>query len=278
MKIKNSLLLALVSLSVVGCTSPVPIAQNFPRTYQKVAHTSQHWNTVAKDVVDQTEKMVAESKDLQGREFYVPMASRNSFFDSTFREFLVDHMVNRGMPVAVCPSGELSSGFQQAPEINVRYETRVVRHAEMPLYQPGTLTALATGIYALHGVGKLDNGDFRAIGGIGITAAVDAWAATMPRETKTELIITATIQERNRFIMRKSLIYYIPDGDMDLFVDRKLVNHACNDSNPLSGSSSKQQVKEDREQEMNRLRREAVDRDMRRFNQDYTSSVVRTLY
>lgn len=279
MHINKMLFLTLVSSGIIGCTSPVPVAQNFPRSYQKVAHTSQHWNIVARDVVEQTEKMVAESKGLQGREFYVPIGKRNSFFDSTFREFLIDHMVNKGMPVAVCPQADLPSGFQQAPEVNVRYETRVVRHSEMPIFQPGVLTALATGVYAIHGISKLDDGDMRAIGGIGVAAAVDTWAATMPRETKTELIITATIEERNRFMMRRSLIYYVPDGDIELFTERKLVENSCTSISDLALSSGeKPQLKEDRNTEMNRLRREAVDKDMRRFNQDYKSSVVRAIY
>ncbi len=282
MKANKAFLLAIVSTGIVGCTSPVPVAQNFPRTYQKVAQTSQHWNVVARDVVEQTEKMVAESKDLQGREFFVPVGMRNSFFDSTFREFLIDHMVNKRMPVAVCSQTELSPGFEQAPAVIVRYETRVVRHAAMPLYQPGLLTALATGVYAVHAISKFDNGDARGVGGIGVAAAVDTWAATMPKETKTELIITATIHERNRFVMRKSLIYYVPDGDIELFTNRKLVNGPCKESSMQSSSIDKQQAMEDREAEMNRLRRESVDRDMRRFNPNYDpdgkNSMVRALY
>lgn len=270
MQTKKLIIAALIPAVLVGCASPVPVAQNFPRTYQKVARTAQHWDVVAKDVIEQTEKMVAKSERLKSRDFYVPVNQRNSFFDSTFREFLIDHMVAGGMPVVACPPNELLAGFQPAPEITVQYETRVVRHAEMPTYKPGMLTVLATGIYALNGIASLDSLDARIVGGIAGIAAVDTWIAQMPKETRTELIVTATIQEGNRFIMRRSLIYYVPDGDIDLFASRRPSSSNCGKGkDAMAGTTGHVAGTEDRETEMNRLRAEKVERDMIRFNDHY---------
>ncbi len=270
MRAKKWLYLAASAAVIAGCASPVPVAQNFPRSYQKVARTAQHWDVVAKDVITQTEKMVAGSERFKSRDFYVPVNQRNSFFDSTFREFLIDHMVASGMPVVACPSADTSAGFQSAPEITVNYETRVVKHAEMPEYQPGLMTVLATGIYALNGVSTLDGRDPKIIGAIAGVAAVDTWIAQMPKETRTELIVTATIQEGNRFIMRRSLIYYVPDGDLDLFATRRPGRSTCGNAPSTAPSATAQlDTRDSREADMERLRSEQVQRDMIRFNPNY---------
>lgn len=270
MRVQNLMALSVAAALVAGCAAPVPVAQNFPRTYQKVARTAQHWDVVAKDVVAHTGKMVAASSQLKDREFYVPVGQRHSFFDSTFREFLIDHMVNSGMPVLACPTGDIAPGFQQAPEVTISYDTRVVRHAEMPAYQPGLMTVLATGIFALHGAAQLDHVDKRVAGAIAGIAGVDTWIAQMPDETKTELIITVTIQERNRFIMRRSLIYYVPDGDIELFSTRAAGKSQCGRRNDtVTSAPAQQQAALDRDAEMDRLRSEKVERDMVRFNDKY---------
>lgn len=272
------LLLSALPVFIIGCASPVPVAQNFPRSYQKVARTAHHWDVVARDVAMQTGKMVSASRQLQARDLYVPVGERNSFFDSTFREFLVDHMVNSGMQVLACPPGPAPAGFEQAPAVTVHYDTRVVRHEEMPRYQPGLMTALATGIYAMHGVAKLDNGDARVVGAIAGIAGVDAWLAQMPDETRTELIITATIQEGNRFVMRRSLIYYVPDGDWELFRTRSDKPGSCDKGRAVAATGKDMPKATDRETEMGRLRAEKVERDMIRFNQDYQPAKMKVSY
>jgi len=75
-----------LAVVVVGCASPVPVAQNFELTRQKVARAAHHWDVVAEDVVDQTLRSVAEKPQLQGRGLYVGQA-RSTAFDVAFRNF-----------------------------------------------------------------------------------------------------------------------------------------------------------------------------------------------
>lgn len=270
MPVIKLLSLLIASAVIAGCASPVPVAQNFPRSYQKVARTAHHWDVVAGDVAAQTTKMIAESKALQERDLYVPVGPRNSFFDATFREFLIDHLVNKGMPVIACPADDGASGFQQAPVLSVQYDTKVMRHAEMPNYQPGTMTALAAGIYALRGIATLDAVDARAVGAIASVGAVDAWIAQMPDETRTELIVTATIMEGNRFVMRRSLIYYVPDGDWALFASRSDKRSSCSKGKAAAAiEPGTQATGNSRDTELARLRMEKVEREMIRFNENY---------
>lgn len=270
MHVTKMISLLIIAALTGGCASPVPVAKNFPRTYQKVARTAHHWDVVASDVAARTAMMMAEKKPLQARDLYIPVAQRNSFFDSAFRDFLIDHLVQKGMPVIACPVDESTAGFQTAPAIQVQFETKVMRHAEMPTYQPGALTMLAAGIYALRGISTLDNLDQRAIGTIAGMAAVDTWIAQMPDETRTELIITATIQDGNRFVMRRSLIYYVPDGDWELFANRPGKPSSCGQARQTSRvDAAEGHVSNAGEQAMARLRQEKVERDMLRFNQDY---------
>ena len=54
MKKTSAILIAGISSALFGCASPVPVAENFPVSYQKVARTAHHWDVVAGDLLAQT--------------------------------------------------------------------------------------------------------------------------------------------------------------------------------------------------------------------------------
>lgn len=207
--------------ALFGCASPVPVADTFPLTYQKVARTAHHWDVVANDVVAQTAAALASNPQLQGRGVFVPSSPRGSAFDTAFRNFMINHLVERGLRVSVCEIRPASSaGFEsEAPDVDVRYETQIIGHgADMSRYRPGLFTALASGVAVIRNAdaAELTRGD-RNAAGIALGALADWGLGHVANPTHTELVVTTTIAEHNRFILRRSDIYYVPDADASLF-------------------------------------------------------------
>lgn len=202
-----------VALSVVfvyGCASPVPVADNFPLSYQKVARTAHHWDVVADDVVAQTADTLRGRGAFSERSLYVMQPARSTMFDAAFRDFLLNRMVDRGMTVNVCSAPS---------EVQVRYSTRVVQHsANMPKYRPGFLTALTSGVWVGHLLSESSlSADAAYAIGIPFAVAADVIAGHEAEPTRTEIIVTTTITEANHFVMRRSDVYYVPDGDRPIF-------------------------------------------------------------
>lgn len=218
---KNVLLFPLV-LTVFGCASPVPVAENFPVSYQKVARTAAHWDVIAEDVVTQTAATIEATPVLQKRGLFVSRSTRSAAFDVAFRDFLINRMVSRGMPVSVCKL-PASTGFaMDGTDVDVQYEARIIRHgADMPQYRPGMITSLAAGIAVMRNIGLSDvsKGEVNA-SIVALGALTDLGVGHLAEATRTELLITTTIAENNRFILRRSDIYYVPDFDMKLFTQR----------------------------------------------------------
>ena len=219
----KAIVLSMIVLSIAGCASPIPVAHNFPLSYQKVARTAKHWDIVADDVVEQTASFLASREGLQGRAVFVPGTQDTTAFDATFHDFLINHLVDRGLQVSVCslPGGV---GFQTSPDVQIKYEKRIISHGEkMPQYQPGVLTALAAGVLVVRSVAVAD------LSGVGFAAAAlaDLGLGHLSAATQTEMIVTTTIVENNRFAMRRSDIYYVPDGDIALFTNRITKRSEC---------------------------------------------------
>ena len=253
----------MVAVSMIGCASQAPVAQNFPLSYQKVATTASHWDIVAADVVAQTASVLANTDRLKGRAVYVPNTIRQSAFDTTFNDFLINHMVDRGMQVSVCPTSG-GTGMIVSPDVKVRYETRLISHAERHFYRPGTLTALAAGIVVARSLSlaSLSTGEINnTVLGSGVLA--DLGLSHVARPTGTEIVVTTTIDENNRFIMRRSDIYYVPDGDVKLFMQRVATSSTCSGPKSATGVVENQS---EMQADPQTIRQEMLEKAMRRSN------------
>jgi hypothetical protein len=269
MALKEIALLGVVALSAFGCASPVPVADNFPLTYQKVARTAQHWDVVADDVVAQTAGVLATNQALQSRAIFVPPTPRNTAFDATFRDFVINHMVDRGMPVSVCSSPG-GTGMVSNPDVRVRYETRVIGHAQMPSYRPGVLTALAAGVFVGRSIALSDvHPDAAGVAAFGAVALADLATGHIAKPTHTELVVTTTIEENNQFVMRRSDIYYVPDGDVNLFTRRVAGSALCPPNSQPGTTVSSRDPAEDEN-----ARQELVIQSMRRSNPSWRPGAI----
>lgn len=210
---------AVISLSIIvlsGCSSPVPVATNFSRSEQKVARTAHHWSVVADDVVTQTLAKVNSTDELIGREIYIPKIKDASQFDVSLRDFMLTHIVSRNATVVVCKNNNKSSDKK---ELEIVYESKLIKHdADVTHYSPGQLTLLGAGVAVLRNAlaSDLTRGQ-QNIATIGAFGIADAYASFYTIPTRTELLITTTIAENNKYIYRKSDVYYVPDDDAELF-------------------------------------------------------------
>lgn len=237
MELRRRVVLCTMAIAVVGCASPVPVANNFPISTQKVARMSHHWNVVADDVITQTLASIEKSPELQKRAVFVEQAYPGSVFDRAFRNFMITRLVEKGQFVNVCRAEpQTASGFAQPPglpAVSVQYETQVVQHrGKVPHYRPGALTWLAANVAAIYNLSTVDHSsDFIGAGAAGLLVANDVLAGHVAAPTRTELILTTTITEDNRYILRKSDIYYVPDADAALFIKQVAQRNPC----PSSG-------------------------------------------
>lgn len=271
---KRLLVLIPIVAGLFGCASPAPVAQNFPISYQKVARTAHHWDVVADDVVAQTLQVITEKQQLQGRGIYVP-AANNTAFNGAFRDFLITHFVDRGANVSVCRMVDSKTGFAlDAPDIEVQYDTRVISHSgHMPNYEPGILTILASGVAVLRNAieSPWSRGSANA-GLIGAAVLGDVALGHAASTTRTEIVVTTTIAERNRFVMRRSDIYYVPDADAKLFFQRVAQRSACPEDKSVASAAMPDTANAEV------ARQEQVARDMRRSNPDWRGPSSPTAY
>lgn len=263
---------AIVS-GVAGCASPVPVATNFPISTQKVARTAHHWDVVADDVITQTLASIENKPELQRRAIVIDSDAPSTTFDRAFRNFMITRLVDKGLPVNVCrTAAQTSTGFSQPPglpPVNVQYETQIVQHrGRMPVYRPGALTWLAGNIAAIYNLSVVDHSrDFIGGAAAGLVILNDVIAGHAAAPTRTELILTTTITEDNRYIMRKNDVYYIPDADAALFMKQISQRSPCPSTKVAAAELSPPYAKDPVATEESL--RAMLTASMRRSNQDW---------
>lgn len=265
------ILLIPAALAVVGCASPVPVAQNASLSSQDVARSARHWDVVADDVVEQTIDTLESEEALQGRPLFVAASTQRTAFNKAFREFLITRLVADGRAVDVCRASppKTKEGFAaEGAQLEVTYDTQLVRHgADLSVYdnEPRRFTWLAAGVLAAHQLSEVHlsttAGGAAAFAG---AAFIDWWRGRSAEATRTEIVVTTTISENNRFVMRRSDIYYVPDDDATLYSQwgRKTSSNCPDETTTASGTAQT-------EEEIENARMALVARDMSRVNPEW---------
>lgn len=208
-----------MAMVLVGCASPAPVAENFPISYQKVARTAHHWEVVADDVAKTTTDAIARIPQLQGRPIHVAKPEATAF-NKAFRDYMITHLVRDGASVSVCQESASARGFQiDAREVTVQYKAQLIRHGEIPpYYAPGRITALAAGVTVFRDAAMAHyKDDDKNLGVFGLFVLGDVALGRAARATATEVVVTTTIAEANRYLVRRSDTYYVPESDFHLF-------------------------------------------------------------
>ncbi|GFO56782.1 hypothetical protein GMSM_37890 [Geomonas sp. Red276] len=210
--ILRATLIVSVLLFLFGCASRVPVATNFPLTTQKKVKAAHHWDVLADDIAQQTQLAVRDHKVELGKEpLYVKPMEGKAPFNTAFSNLLITRLVNRGLPVSSVPKEGLA----------ISYDTQLLRHdSSRYTHIPGTLTALAAGIWVIRDTVGAASSALPVT--LGLTGLADyALGHYAGGATHTELIVTTSIVSDNRYVFRRSDIYYIEDEDTSLFIDHQ---------------------------------------------------------
>ena len=195
--------------ALTGCAvSPLPLAENFPLTTQKKVRSAGHWNQLSHDVVAQTLASLENAGATPQTTLYVALPDNASHFDRAFHAFLVTELVQKGRRVSPYNNAVLT----------INYQTQIVKHnSQRPDFIPGRFTTLTAGLYVLHGLNQLSN-DALAGGILGVAGVADyAASVSTGGPTATELILTTTVTGGDRYLSRKTDVYYVEESDSTLF-------------------------------------------------------------
>ena len=193
-------------LAVAGCIR-APQPKGYAYSSQHKMQAAHHWNVLAADMAIQINRELIERGYLLH-----PVYVRHSCgvaeacgkdetyaFDEGFNDLLISQLVNRGVPTRAA---------NEEGALVVDYKVQVLYHAadryQWP--QPGAITALTAGITVFRNA----PGEILAIA---LAGAADTIRTTSVINGHYEVIITASIVDENRYIMRSSNIYYINDAD-----------------------------------------------------------------
>lgn len=192
---------------MTGCASPVPDAITHPYSTQRKVKAAHHWDVIAQDIAQETRMIMSQGKLQANQPIYVVPIKEGTAFSQAFHNFLITRLVREGLVVTENRHGA----------VEVRYEIQVVRHhSDRPAYRTGTLTALVAGILVGRNVHTWDSAE-RGLGALALAAGVDVAGGRFDSVTKTELIVTTSLIESGRYVMRKSDVYYIEDEDGALY-------------------------------------------------------------
>jgi hypothetical protein len=100
----------------------------------------------------------------------------------------------------------------------------LVRHgSNRYAHLPGSLTVLTAGVWVFRDLAWSSSG---ALPASLLMAGLADWGMgyLAGGATPTELVVTTSILEDGRYVMRRSDIYYLEDTDLALFVDAKSRN------------------------------------------------------
>ncbi|WP_319547515.1 hypothetical protein [Desulfogranum marinum] len=197
----------LVAVTMFAGCLRIPQPTGYAYTKQQKMQAAHHWQVLANDVASQI------NTELINREYLVtPVYVRHSCglpdtcgkgetfpFDEGFNDLLVSQLVKFGVPTRAA---------KEEDALVVDYKVQVLYHQanRHQWLQPGVLTALTAGIVVFRNA----PGEILALATAG---AVDAALATTVVNGHYEVIITTSIVDDNRYIMRSSNIYYINDAD-----------------------------------------------------------------
>ncbi len=194
-----------ICLILSGCSRlPQPVSYQY--TTQQKMQAAHHWDVLANDVANEINSELIRLDYLEDPVFVKHACGESDScenstatpFDQGFNDLLVTQLVNFGVPTLV---------EEDEASLIVDYKIQVLYHRKGYLQlAPGTLTALTSAVLVFHSapwqVQTLVSG-----------AINDVLSTMTVVNGNFEVIISTSIRKDNKFIMRKSDIYYISDPD-----------------------------------------------------------------
>lgn len=196
--------------------SEAPIATNFAATNQAKLQATQHWMRIADDAGQSivTKLKTVKSKPCASKSetcgmIYVKPAVTVTDFSRAFHNQLITKLVRSGIAVSKTPAAEWTAEFDVQP-ISFSANRPQYRYAGIPV-------ELAPGVWAIRDVASTIPTNLNEA-----PPSVDAlhWfrsefaAGQTPR---IELLVTVSVVDKRRYLVRASNAYYITDADKKLY-------------------------------------------------------------
>ncbi|MDD0841086.1 hypothetical protein PSQ40_21085 [Curvibacter sp. HBC61] len=196
-----------------GCsTLDVPRADNYPVSSQKKARSVHHWDVLADDVAKRVADKI-RSYPMALPPVYLVQAPSGSF-NQSFRELLLTRLVNHGAIVS-----------RQPGPLVLRFETQLIEHgSEVGNSNPLPLVTLSAGVSVTRDLYNYAHSTTSYVGSaLGLAAladlgrlAADGPAAGGP--TRSEVLITTSLEREDTFLARTADVYYIERDDTRLYL------------------------------------------------------------
>ncbi len=201
--------LVMLCLGLGACMSQVPVATTYPVTFQKKMQAAQHWDILAADVATRLQGTLIGSGEQQGRSttLYVKQPRYDSDFGEAFHNLLITHLLDRGFSMSENPAAGLP----------VTYNIQVVSHKDRGFIRPtpGLFTALTGTVLVIRDVA--DHYSSAAAVGVG-AVALDVATGFITDNPNTEVIVTTSVMNGDRYAARLRDIYYVSDNNVDQYI------------------------------------------------------------
>lgn len=198
----------LTVLLISGCAvpySPVPLATNYPTSTQAKAQAAAHWVAITAHI---EKELLPSLKTSPDRPLYIAPAQTTAFNQAMTAQ-LITSLVNDGKVVAKTSAGAL----------RVDIDTQVVAFApNRPQYKfSGERSSLAVGAWAITGVQHTVPW-MATVAIFGEDAYSWFRSGFASGETpKTEIIVTVSVSDDQRYFARSTSVYYVTDSDRSLY-------------------------------------------------------------
>lgn len=202
-----------LALLAAGCSHgvDVPLADNYAPTLQKKARAVHHWDVLADDVAGRIAEKLRDWPSGAHPIYIVPPSDAR--FEQGFRRLLTARLLDRGVALSVHPTPVQLS----LEAMLVQHESAGVNRAALPF------TRLALGLSVARDWYLYAQGTASAVGAGVVTgallditqASLDGPASGGP--TRTEVLITTTLQTEGRLLASTADVYYIEREDAVLY-------------------------------------------------------------
>lgn len=202
--------LALIMMS--ACTTlDVPRADAYPATGQKKARAVHHWDVLADDVA---QRVADKIKDWPAGEHPIYIAKApDSSFNEGFRKLLITRLLDRGVVLST-----------ESTPVVLQFDTQLVRH-QAPVSNALQLpwTRLVGGVAVARDWHRYAQSNASMVGGtlaVGMLLDVGqlmTQGTASGGPTRTEVLITTSLEGGSRYLARTADMYYIEWEDSLLY-------------------------------------------------------------
>ncbi len=204
-------LLALLLLAAGCSTLDVPRADNYAASGQKKVRAVHHWDVLADDVAARVANKISEWPAGE-HPIYLGVPPAGSFNDG-FRKLLIARLLERSVVLSTEPAA-----------VQLHIETQLVQHeAAAHNRVDAPYTRLAAGVAVARDIAVHAQSAASGIaGGLVLGLALDAAqlhtdGAAAGGPTRTEVLVTTSLESGGRYLASTADVYYIDGADAALY-------------------------------------------------------------